>query len=249
MVRLLHLTLSTDYCATYIAPTATAAAASMITQLPVFAFKYFSNVDVSNVPTTYTTTNSTVVSLANGLSTTVGLTTRVIQTTVPSFSTRFLPTPISTTFTFTSGYRVIYAQAIHVRAQSTDSAVISFFNAFLSGSANTTQISPSETPLPSPGLGGGAIAGIVVGAIAFLLLLLGALLLCLRKRKRRRVAGDAADNPNARHAMSELDGASKGIAELRSSPSQKISELRSAPTQRIAELHSSPITPADSAHT
>lgn len=56
---------------------------------------------------------------------------------------------------------------------------------------------PEPEPEPKPKLSGGAIAGIVVGVLAFFVLLIGAIFLCLRRRKKKADHNGAASGPHA----------------------------------------------------
>lgn len=221
-----------DFCQTSI--DSGAAAARTVTQVPIFAFRSLTAVITYYQPTKFTSTyvSNLSASLHAPMASTI---TQVIQTSLPidSSSTHFI-TPMSTQFEFTSGYRTIFAQVLHVRAQSTDSAVFPFFESYLSGSDVATQIAPTgSVPSGSHALSGGAIAGIVVGAVAFCVVLLGCLLLCLRRSKRGRAANEAVDDPIEPQKLSGLDEATR--------------KVEASGDQSPVELHSSPVLLSGSA--
>ncbi|PFH55914.1 hypothetical protein XA68_17392 [Ophiocordyceps unilateralis] len=87
-----------------------------------------------------------------------------------------------------------------------------------------------------PSLGGGAIAGIVVGAVAILLLLLSALMLCARRRRRSRPQAEDTTT----WSKPELDGAaSSGPTPL--GPTRVRSELEARERHELDDTGPGPI--------
>jgi hypothetical protein len=153
--------------------------------------------------TTATTTSAAV---------TEGVTrwTVVVEYTSVAVSTAILPTTVvvgqvlqpqqttsTTDLSTTTGHQIVSGQeeaivigpSIAIRWASTDDAVLSWIRGQITsgaGSPNSTE-TPTDTPKgnDSDGLSGGAIAGVVIGAIAALALVIAALLLFLRRRKQR----------------------------------------------------------------
>ena len=90
----------------------------------------------------------------------------------------------------------IDARNIEIMWQSTDEVVVSWFSN-IQATTSTPVSTQVPTPEPTPAthkLSPGAIAGIVVGAIAFLAFIVFGVLLFLRRRKNRRnLESDAYD--------------------------------------------------------
>jgi hypothetical protein len=87
----------------------------------------------------------------------------------------------------TGGYGApIAAPFIPIRWQTTDKFVLDWLKTqSVNGKNNTSPVPPPPPPPPKSGISGGAIAGIVIGAIAILALFIGGLFFCLRRRKRK----------------------------------------------------------------
>jgi hypothetical protein len=100
----------------------------------------------------------------------------------------YLTTGTSSGLTIISGYNgYLQAPVVLIAWQSTDSVVLDWLKtqniSKVHPPANGTA-GPTLPPKPRPGISGGAIAGIVVGAIAGLGFIIGALLLYLRRRRK-----------------------------------------------------------------
>jgi hypothetical protein len=112
------------------------------------------------------------------------------------------PTTSTTQWSTTTGHQIVSGQeeaivvgpSVPIRWASTDQAVLDWIAA-QRGSTNITGPGANSTSPPdlskdgdNDSLSGGAIAGIVIGALAALALIIAALLLCLRRRKQRAAA-------------------------------------------------------------
>ncbi|KAH7086979.1 hypothetical protein FB567DRAFT_549403 [Paraphoma chrysanthemicola] len=107
-------------------------------------------------------------------------------------------TPVTKTYPFTPG---VYAVAVIYKGRTTSpsfSQSATYDSTLLSTSprlsATSSATSPPSVPSPRPALSGGAIAGIVIGAIAVLILIITTIMFF---RKRHRKSGIAPDNQPA----------------------------------------------------
>jgi hypothetical protein len=110
---------------------------------------------------------------------------KIVTVTTDTYTT----TGTSTGLIAVSGYyAILQAPAVAIGWQSTDAVVLDWLktqNLTDVPAPNNSTTPPSPRPTHKPGISGGAIAGIAIGALVSLGLVIGGLFFCLRRRRSK----------------------------------------------------------------